>query len=151
MTPQPRWQQWLRRAQIKQKDTYWLLQKISMMLSAGISLAATLETLATQKSSLQAWIGLILAHIQHGTPIKQAFASTELFDALTLNLIEVGQETGALDTCFQRLHQNQTQNLNLKRQIQSALFYPAVLALVTGCVAYFLLTEIKRIISTRNF
>ena len=49
MTPQPRWQQWLRRAQIKQKDTYWLLQKISMMLGAGISLAATLETLATKK------------------------------------------------------------------------------------------------------
>jgi type II secretory pathway component PulF len=139
---QPKWQQWLQRAQVKKKDIYWLIHKISMMLSAGITLTSALETLSNQKNNMQTFTALIMAHIQHGSSLKKAFESTQLFDSLALNLIEAGQETGALEICFKQLHNDQNKNLHLMRQIQSALFYPIVLAMITACVAYFLLTEI---------
>ncbi len=77
--------------------------------------------------------------VQGGAGLAQALARhPRYFDALFVATIEAGESSGALDAVFERLSDHLEESAELRSQVQSALIYPLLMAVV-GAAGIFVL------------
>ncbi len=121
-----------------------LLQELATLAAAGIPLLEALDTICRQHTGrFKQSILLLRDHVAAGGGLAEAMAlQPELFDALCLNIVEVGESAGTLDTVLARLVAFRRRSATLRNRVASALMYPAIVLLVAVGVSLFMMTYV---------
>ncbi|MEX2672289.1 MAG: type II secretion system F family protein [Phycisphaeraceae bacterium] len=121
-----------------------LLQEISTLLAAGIPLLEALETITRQHTGrFQQAILMLRDTVTAGGSLAEAMSQQPaLFDDLCLNIVEVGENAGTLDTALRRLVAFRRRTAGLKNRVASALVYPCIVMAIGMLVSLFLMTYV---------
>jgi len=123
-------------------DISVISRQIATMLSAGVPLVQSLELISksNEKPALRNLMGSLANDVSTGTPLSQALRTfPRQFDELYCELVEAGEQSGSLDTIYDRIATYKEKSEQLKSKIKKALFYPAAVLLVAGIVTMLLL------------
>jgi type IV pilus assembly protein PilC len=117
-------------------------RQLATMLAAGIPLVQAFEIVGVghDKPSMQKLILDIKADIESGTSLHEALVKHPLyFDDLYVNLVEAGEQAGALESLLDKVATYKEKTEALKKKIKKALFYPAAVLGVAIIVTLILL------------
>jgi type IV pilus assembly protein PilC len=117
-------------------------RQLATMLTAGIPLVQAFEIVGVghDKPAMQKLILDIKADIEAGTALHEALAKHPLyFDDLYINLVEAGEQAGALENLLDKVATYKEKTEALKKKIKKALFYPAAVLAVAIIVTLILL------------
>lgn len=117
-------------------------RQLATMLAAGIPLVQGLEIVGNghEKPSMQKLILDIKVDIEGGTSLHEALAKHPLyFDDLYINLVEAGEQAGALESLLDKIATYKEKTEALKKKVKKALFYPAAVLVVAVIVTVILL------------
>jgi type IV pilus assembly protein PilC len=117
-------------------------RQIATMLSAGVPLVQSLQMIAksTEKLALRELMGSIANEVATGTPLSQVLRGhPKYFDDLYCDLVDAGEQSGALDTIYDRIAIYKEKSEALKSKIKKAMFYPAAVLIVAFLVTLLLL------------
>ena len=124
------------------EDIAIFFRQLATMLTAGIPLVQAFEIVGSghEKPSMQKLILDIKQHIEGGSTLHEAFAKHPLyFDDLSVNLVEAGEQAGALETLLDKIASYKEKTEAIKKKIKKALFYPAAVLAVAVIVTVILL------------
>jgi len=124
------------------EDIAIFFRQLATMLTAGIPLVQAFEIVGTghEKPSVQKLILDIKQQIEGGSTLHEAFAKHPLyFDDLSVNLVEAGEQAGALETLLDKIASYKEKTEAIKKKIKKALFYPAAVLAVAVIVTVILL------------
>ncbi|HUK01531.1 MAG TPA: type II secretion system F family protein [Steroidobacteraceae bacterium] len=127
---------------VKPEDIAIFSRQLATMLSAGIPLVQGLEIVGNghDKPSVQKLILTIKADIEGGSSLHEALAKHPLyFDALYTNLVEAGEQAGALENLLDKVATYKEKTEALKKKVKKALFYPTAVLVVAVIVTIILL------------
>ena len=127
---------------IRPMDIALISRQIATMLGAGVPLVQTLSLIAhgTDKAPLRQLISAVSNDISTGTPMSKALrAHPKYFDDLYCDLVDAGEQSGALDTIYDRIAIYKEKSEALKSKIKKAMFYPTAVLVVAGLVTLLLL------------
>jgi len=121
-----------------------LLQEMSTLLAAGIPLLEALDTVARQHTGrFQQAIMLLREYVAAGGGLAEAMANQPmLFDNVCVNIVEVGENAGTLDTALQRLVSFRRRWSGLKNRVSSALIYPCIVLTMGLVLSVFMMTYV---------
>jgi type IV pilus assembly protein PilC len=128
---------------VKDKEMAIFTRQFSTMVDAGLPLVQCLTILSEQSESktLRAVTSKVAANVEAGSTLADALRRhPRTFDELFVNLVEVGEAGGILDTVLQRLSVYIEKAAALKRKVKSAMIYPATIVGVAFIVVIFMLT-----------
>jgi type IV pilus assembly protein PilC len=92
------------------------------------------------KPSVQKLVLDIKADIEGGTSLHEALAKHPLyFDDLYVNLVEAGEQAGALESLLDKIATYKEKSEAIKKKVKKALFYPAAVLAVAVVVTLILL------------
>ncbi|HUL45807.1 MAG TPA: type II secretion system F family protein [Steroidobacteraceae bacterium] len=117
-------------------------RQLATMLAAGIPLVQAFEIVGAgnDKAAMQKLILDIKADVEGGTSLHEALAKHPLhFDDLYVNLVEAGEQAGALETLLDKVATYKEKTEALKKKVKKALFYPAAVMVVAVIVTVVLL------------
>lgn len=137
----------IRRFRGRSRDRYRLTafaRELSTLLGVGTPLTEALETIASQAGgSFRSTVQLLREQVIAGSSLAAAMATLPTtFDALCVNLIEVGEDSGTLDVALDRLARFRERREQLKGKIGTALLYPAMVLVTAISVSIFLMTYV---------
>lgn len=122
----------MNRVRLSSEEKLNLISNISTMLSAGISLTGTIETLQEEaKGSLTVILTSIQADLTAGKSLATAFSNFPLvFDAVTVNLLHASEEAGTLEQTLKDLEKTLRKDIEFSDKVKSAMFYPMMVIVV---------------------
>ncbi len=128
---------------VSTKDLAIFTRQFATMISAGLPLVQCLDILAKQSSkpSFGRVIGEVTREVEAGSTLSDALGKhKDVFDDLFRNMVAAGEAGGVLDEILLRLASYIEKADALKRKIQSAMVYPAVvLTVALGATAFMLI------------
>ena len=127
---------------VKPEDIAVFSRQLATMLAAGIPLVQAFEIVGNgnDKPSMQRLILDIKADVEGGTSLHEALGKHPLyFDDLYVNLVEAGEQAGALETLLDKIATYKEKTEALKKKVKKALFYPAAVMVVAVVVTVILL------------
>jgi type IV pilus assembly protein PilC len=131
-----------RGGKVKPEDIAVFSRQLATMLAAGIPLVQSFEIVGNgnDKPSMQKLILDIKADVEGGTSLHEALGKHPLyFDDLYVNLVEAGEQAGALETLLDKIATYKEKTEALKKKVKKALFYPAAVMVVAVVVTVILL------------
>jgi type IV pilus assembly protein PilC len=117
-------------------------RQLATMLAAGIPLVQAFEIVGNgnDKPAMQKLILDVKADIEGGTSLHEALGRHPLyFDDLYVNLVEAGEQAGALESLLDKVATYKEKTEALKKKVKKALFYPAAVLAVAVIVTLVLL------------
>jgi len=94
----------------------------------------------SEKPAMQKLILDVKSDIEGGTSLHEALAKHPLyFDDLYVNLVEAGEQAGALESLLDKIATYKEKTEALKKKVKKALFYPAAVLAVAVLVTIILL------------
>jgi type IV pilus assembly protein PilC len=117
-------------------------RQLATMMQAGIPMVQAFEIIGNghEKPSMQKLILDIKGSIEAGSTLHESLAKYPLyFDSLFVNLVEAGEQAGALETLLDKIATYKEKTEALKKKIKKALFYPAAVLVVAVVVSIILL------------
>ena len=127
---------------INANDIAVLSRQIATMLGAGVTLIQSLEMIGQghAKQSMRKLLGEIVHEVQAGAPLSSALRKhPEYFEDLYCDLVETGEQSGALETIYDRIAVYKEKAEALKSKIKKAMFYPVAVIVVAFIVTTILL------------
>ena len=127
---------------VKPEDIAVFSRQLATMLASGIPLVQAFEIVGNghEKPSVQKLILDIKQDIEGGTSLHEALAKQPLyFDDLYVNLVEAGEQAGALETLLDKIATYKEKTEAIKKKVKKALFYPAAVMVVAVVVTLILL------------
>jgi type IV pilus assembly protein PilC len=129
---------------VSTRDLAIFTRQFATMINAGLPLVQCLDILSkqTEKEDFRAVIAQTMREVEAGTTLAEALAKKEnnkVFDELFVNMVEAGEAGGILDDILQRLATFIEKAEALKRKIQGAMVYPAVVMTVACLATAFML------------
>lgn len=128
---------------VSTKDLAIFTRQFATMISAGLPLVQCLDILAKQSSkpSFGRVIGEVTREVEAGATLSDALGKhRSVFDDLFRNMVAAGEAGGVLDEILLRLATYIEKADALKRKVQSAMVYPAVvLTVALGATAFMLI------------
>ncbi|MEM7433441.1 MAG: type II secretion system F family protein [Pseudomonadota bacterium] len=117
-------------------------RQLATMLGAGIPLVQSFEIVGSghDNQAMQKLIMTIKGDVEGGSALAEALAKHPLyFDDLFINLVEAGEQAGALETLLDKIATYKEKTEALKKKIKKALTYPAAVLVVAFVVTTILL------------
>lgn len=117
-------------------------RQLATMLAAGIPLVQAFEIVGNghENAAMQKLIMAIKADVEGGSALAEALAKHPLyFDDLFVNLVESGEQAGALETLLDKIATYKEKTEAIKKKIKKALTYPAAVLVVAFVVTTILL------------
>ncbi len=117
-------------------------RQIATMMQAGVPLVQSFEIIGQghDKASMQKLIMGIKTEVEGGVSLAEALAKYPLyFDQLFVNLVNAGEQSGALETMLDKLATYKEKTEALKAKVKKALFYPIAVLIVAFIVTCILL------------
>jgi type IV pilus assembly protein PilC len=127
---------------VKPMDIAVFSRQLATMLAAGIPLVQGFEIVGAghEKPAMQRLILDIKSDVEGGTSLHEALAKHPLyFDDLYINLVEAGEQAGALEGLLDKIASYKEKTEALKKKVTKALFYPAAVLVVAVIVTTILL------------
>jgi len=117
-------------------------RQLATMLAAGIPLVQAFEIVGNghENAAMQKLILAIKAEVEGGSALAEALAKHPLyFDDLFVNLVESGEQAGALESLLDKIATYKEKTEAIKKKIKKALTYPAAVLVVAFVVTTILL------------
>ncbi len=125
-------------------------RQLATMMSAGIPMVQAFEIIGNghDKPAMQKLVLDIKANIEGGSTLHESLAKHPLyFDDLFVNLVQAGEQAGALETLLDKIATYKEKTEALKKKIKKALFYPiavlAVAIIVSTILLIFVIPEFE--------
>src|SRR3990170_6235767 len=116
-------------AQVSFQERLLFTKHLGVMVKAGIPLTDSLDTLAKQTKypKFRAILEICEREVENGQTLSHALKKfPKAFDELYISMVEVGEESGTLEESLEFLAKQQGKEYALRRKIQAASFYPAL-------------------------
>jgi type IV pilus assembly protein PilC len=127
---------------VEAADIALFARQLATMLQAGIPMVQCFDIIGNghDKPSVQKLVLAVKGDIEAGTSLHESLAKHPLhFDDLFVNLVEAGEQAGALETLLDKIATYKEKTEALKKKIKKALFYPAAVLAVAVIVTVILL------------
>ena len=127
---------------VKPEDIAIFSRQLATMIGAGIPLVQAFEIIGAghEKPAMQKLVLDIKSDIEGGTSLYEALGKHPLyFDDLFVNLVEAGEQAGALETLLDKIATYKEKSEAIKKKVKKALFYPAAVLVVAVIVTVILL------------
>ncbi len=118
------------------------VRELATLLGVGIPLLEAIDTIAKQyKGRFHTVLLMLRDQIASGKSLAEAMGQQPMvFDSLCVSIVEVGQNSGSLETALERLAEFKERSLQFKNRVATALMYP-LMVMATGIgVSLFLMT-----------
>jgi type IV pilus assembly protein PilC len=132
----------LKGGKVSPADIAIFSRQLATMLASGIPMVQSFEIVAngSEKPAMQKLILDIKGDVEAGTSLHESLAKHPLyFDDLFVNLVEAGEQAGALETLLDKVATYKEKSEALKKKVKKALFYPAAVLAVAFIVTIILL------------
>jgi type IV pilus assembly protein PilC len=129
-------------AKITPADIAIFARQMATMMKAGVPLVQSFEIigLGHENKSMQKMIMGIKNEVEGGVSLSESLAKEPLhFDPLFINLVNAGEQSGALETMLDKLATYKEKTEALKAKVKKALFYPIAVMVVAFVVTVILL------------
>lgn len=127
---------------VTSEDIAIFSRQLATMMSAGIPIVQAFEIIGNghEKPAMQKLVLDIKQNVESGSTLKESLAKHPLhFDDLFVNLVEAGEQAGALESLLDKIATYKEKTEALKKKIKKALFYPAAVLIVAVIVSIILL------------
>jgi type IV pilus assembly protein PilC len=117
-------------------------RQLATMMSSGIPMVQAFEIIGNghEKPAMQKLVLDVKANIEGGSTLHESLAKHPLyFDTLFVNLVEAGEQAGALEALLDKIATYKEKTEALKKKIKKALFYPIAVLAVAIIVSIILL------------
>jgi type IV pilus assembly protein PilC len=121
------------------KDLMVFTRQLSTMISAGVPLTRSLETLETQAENkyFKTVINNITKDVEAGTSLGEAFGKyPKIFNEVYVNMVKAGEAGGILDDILKRVAAQTEKDASIRKKIKGAMTYPTVILSIT-VIAFF--------------
>lgn len=130
---------------------------LSQLLRAGLPLYESLVTIEEKHRGARyhaIFLGLC-DKVRHGMQLSKALAEyRSSFDPIYVSMVSAGEETGALEKTFDELEGLLSRSAKLRKQLTSAMIYPAFLAsfcaIVIAALFFFLIPSMRELFDGRT-
>ena len=130
-------------------DKLLFTKHLSIMIKAGIPITEALATLIDQIKSktFKNILSGVLSDIENGQSLAKSLKKfPKTFDQFHISLIEIGEESGTLEENLEFLAKQLAKDYALRKKIQGAMLYPALVftatAIMGGFIALFILPKL---------
>ncbi len=137
-----------KRSKVTSADIAVFSRQLSTMLQAGIPLVQAFDIVATghENPGMQKLLSAIKTDLESGTTLAESLGKHPLhFDALYVNLVNSGEQAGALETLLDKIATYKEKTEALKKKLKKALTYPlavlAVAVIVTAVLLIFVIPQ----------
>lgn len=137
---------------VKPKDVVLFTRQFATMIDAGLPLVQAFDILARQhenKAFRKVLLGVKDTVETGGTLADGLARHPKAFDDLYVNMVTAGENGGILDIILERLAVHQEKAMKLKREIKTAMIYPAVVVaaavIVTAVLLIFVIPTFKEL------
>jgi type IV pilus assembly protein PilC len=127
---------------VSNEDIAVFSRQLATMMSAGIPMVQAFEIIGNghEKPAMQKLVLDVKANIEGGSTLHESLAKFPLyFDSLFVNLVEAGEQAGALESLLDKIATYKEKTEALKKKIKKALFYPIAVLCVAVIVSIILL------------
>jgi general secretion pathway protein F len=127
---------------ISTADLALVTRQLATLLAAGMPLEETLKVVAeqTEKHKIKALLLAVRAKVLEGYSLAKGMSEfPKAFSALYCATVAAGEQTGHLDAVLNRLAEYAEKQQYMKRKVQQALIYPAIMITVSLFIVTFLL------------
>src|ERR1700688_2672878 len=127
---------------VSNQDIAVFARQLATMMAAGIPMVQAFEIVGNghEKPAMQKLILDIKANIEGGSTLHESLAKFPLyFDSLFVNLVEAGEQAGALESLLDKIATYKEKTEALKKKIKKALMYPTAVLAVAIIVTVILL------------
>jgi len=118
---------------VPMKEKVVFMRQMATMVGAGLPLSRSLEIMTQQSNNplFKRVLKNVLESVQSGKTLADSFRQEEdVFDNITINLIEAGEESGNLEIILEKLATELEEKDALGSKIKSAMIYPAIIMVV---------------------
>ena len=129
-------------SRITPADIAIFARQMATMMQAGVPLVQSFEIIGqgNDSQSMQKMILGIKSEVEGGVPLAEALSKQPLyFDPLFVNLVNAGEQSGALESMLDKLATYKEKTEALKAKVKKALFYPVAVIIVAFIVTAILL------------
>ncbi len=130
---------------IKPDEIVIFCRQLATMIEAGIPIVQALDALREQINHpvFKKVLNNVHDDIQTGSSLSAAFAKyPRVFDVFFVNMVKVGETGGVLHIVLDRVAAYMEKSLKLKRKVQSAMMYPAVVVSMAILITVGLLVKV---------
>lgn len=146
ITPEGKNDSFLSRLQnrVTTKDKVIFSRQLATLINAGLPLSQSLHTVLDQTTNkkLKSIIQDIIASVEAGTTLADAFSKHDIFNELFLALVASGEVSGTLDKALERIANQQEKDAEIANKVRGAMVYPAIVLFVIGGVIVFMMTTV---------
>ncbi len=142
------------KGKVTAEDIAIFSRQLATMLAAGIPLVQAFEIVGNghENPAMSELVLAVKQDVEGGTSLHEALAKHPLhFDDLFVNLVEAGEQAGALETLLDKIATYKEKTEAIKKKIKKALFYPAavvvVAIIVTAILLIFVIPEFENLFS----
>ena len=132
-------------AKITPGDIALFTRQLATMMKAGVPLVQSFEIVADgiDNPMMKDLITQIRDEVSAGNSFANSIKShPDYFDELFCNLVDAGEQSGALETMLDRLAEYKEKTEALKAKIKSAMNYPVAVLVVASVVSGILLVKV---------
>ena len=135
---------------LKGSDKLGLLSNFSTMITAGIPILETVDSLLEDsKGNTRKVLLVIREDILQGNHLYTSFAKfPNVFDKVTINVIRASEEAGTLDVTLKDIKVQIEKQMEFNDKVRSAMVYPIIVLLVFLGVFFMILIVVIPKIST---
>jgi type IV pilus assembly protein PilC len=127
---------------VRPRDVVIFTRQFSTMIDAGLPIVQALDILSKQNDN-KAFKAVLLGvkeSVETGGTLAEGLGRfPKAFDQLYVNMIAAGENGGILDVILDRLSIHMEKAMKLKREVKTAMIYPAVVVSAAGIVTSVLL------------
>lgn len=130
---------------IKSADITFFVRQMSTMIKAGVPLVQSFDIVAdgADNPSMKALIFELRDTVAAGNDFASALKQhPQYFDDLTCNLVEAGEQAGALETLLDKVAVYKEKTEALRKKIKKATMYPAITLAIAAIVTVILLVKV---------
>ena len=130
------WREWFEGG-ITIRDKALFASKLSALVNAGVPILRSIDLMRTQQRSTQFRRALtaMAQDVNQGDSLGNAMRRwPQVFDTLSIAMVEAGEVGGVLDETLQRLAKLLEDNAKLQNQIRGALGYPVTVLVIAIAV-----------------
>lgn len=119
-------------------------RQLAILINAGVPILECMEILHKQEQNLvlKKVVKNISMQVEEGKSLYDAMSQQQGFDRLYCALVKAGEAAGILDTILVKLAEFLEKAERLKKQVKSALTYPAIVVVVGIIVIFGLMTYV---------
>lgn len=143
------------KARISSEQRAVFTRQLATLIQAGLPLLRALEVILRQqkKPGFRDVVAYLVENVKTGNTFSDGIAQfPKIFDHLYLNMVRAGEASGQLDTVLSRLALFQEKAERIKKKVQSAMIYPAVVMTVAIAIVALLMIlvvpQFQRIFAT---